>query len=58
MLRTFNCGIGMILVVAPEAEADVRAVLERHGETVTTLGAIVPRSGSAVVFTGRLALDG
>ena len=58
MLRTFNCGIGMMLVVDPAAAADVRAVLEREGESVTTLGRIGQREKSPVVFAGKLNLDG
>jgi phosphoribosylformylglycinamidine cyclo-ligase len=58
MLRTFNCGIGMVLVVAPEAADGAVAVLERHGETVTTLGRIAPRKADGVALTGRLVLDG
>ncbi len=58
MLRTFNCGIGMVLVVAPEAADGAVAVLERHGETVTTIGRIAPRKADAVALTGRLVLDG
>ncbi len=58
MLRTFNCGIGMVLVVAPDAAADVTAVLEGHGETVTALGRVAPRKDAAIVFNGTLALDG
>ena len=33
MLRTFNCGIGMIAVVEPREADAVAAVLEREGET-------------------------
>ena len=33
MLRTFNCGIGMIAVVEPRSADEVAAVLEREGET-------------------------
>ena len=33
MLRTFNCGIGMIAVVEPRAADTVAAVLKREGET-------------------------
>ena len=58
MLRTFNCGIGMIVVVAT-AEADaVSAVLARHGEKVVTLGTVGPRASGqpGVTFSGHLAL--
>jgi phosphoribosylformylglycinamidine cyclo-ligase len=58
MLRTFNCGIGMAAIVAPEGAADVTAAFEQQGETVVTLGRIVPRDGEATVFRGRLARDG
>ena len=43
MIRTFNCGIGMVAVVAPEAEARVMQVLKDHGETMHRIGSIVPR---------------
>ena len=58
MLRTFNCGIGMMLVVDPAQAENVRSVLEARGETVTTLGLIAARDKSAVVFRGNLDLDG
>jgi phosphoribosylformylglycinamidine cyclo-ligase len=58
MLRTFNCGIGMMLVVDASAAGSVEAVLQRHEETVVKLGEIVPRDGRAVTFEGRLNLDG
>jgi phosphoribosylformylglycinamidine cyclo-ligase len=45
MCRTFNCGIGMVAVVA-EAEADAaEAILAGHGETVYRIGRIRPRRG-------------
>ena len=40
MARTFNCGIGMALVVKPDAVADVTAALEAAGETVFSIGTI------------------
>jgi len=58
MLRTFNCGIGMILVVEANAASIVEAVLQRHGEIVVMLGQIAPRENAAVAFQGRLNLDG
>jgi phosphoribosylformylglycinamidine cyclo-ligase len=58
MIRTFNCGIGMMLVVDAGEELAVRSFLEGHGERVTTIGRIVARERRAVEFGGRLNLDG
>lgn len=43
MYRTFNCGIGMVLVVAPQDAETARRVLEDAGETVFELGRIAAR---------------
>jgi phosphoribosylformylglycinamidine cyclo-ligase len=59
MLRTFNCGIGMVVVVAPDKAAQVRAVFERNGEKVVDLGEVVPLAAGAepVQTTGTLDLS-
>ena len=41
MMRTFNMGIGMILVVPPKKFKKVQTVLERAGEKGLTIGRIV-----------------
>ena len=56
MMRTFNCGIGMIAVVAAGQAAQVAAVLQEAGETVTPIGRIVPRRDTGVIYRGTLAL--
>ena len=56
MMRTFNCGIGMVLVVAAGQAAQVAAVLTKSGETVTTLGRIVPRREAGVIYNGEIGL--
>jgi phosphoribosylformylglycinamidine cyclo-ligase len=42
MWRTFNCGIGMVLVVPPAAAARTLEVLEHWGETAWRIGTVVP----------------
>ena len=56
MLKTFNCGIGMVAVVAAGQAAQVAAVLQKAGEHVFPIGAVVPRHESGVIYRGRLAL--
>jgi len=43
MLRTFNCGIGMVLVVKKEDAQAVVAMLQEQGEEVAVLGSLVDR---------------
>ncbi|KSV73343.1 phosphoribosylaminoimidazole synthetase [Sinorhizobium sp. GW3] len=58
MLRTFNCGVGMIAVVPADKAAEVSAVLTGEGETVFTLGRMVARDEGAAgtIYKGNLAL--
>jgi phosphoribosylformylglycinamidine cyclo-ligase len=58
MLRTFNCGVGMIAVVEPTRADAIITALERAGETVVHLGEVVPVAESApqVGYDGRLDL--
>ena len=60
MLRTFNCGIGMVAVVDAARADAVAAVLTQAGETVVRLGSVEPASGGAprVAFSGHLDLAG
>jgi phosphoribosylformylglycinamidine cyclo-ligase len=47
MLRVFNCGVGMALVVS-DPDAAIRA-LQAEGETVTRIGVIEASDGPASV---------
>ena len=52
LLKTFNCGIGMILVVAEDRADALSDLLTQEGETVSRMGRIV--EGQGVVYRGRL----
>jgi phosphoribosylformylglycinamidine cyclo-ligase len=56
MLRTFNCGIGMIVVVKAKDAKAIAAALKKSGETVVTLGNLRKRRGkeAQVATTGSL----
>ena len=47
MSRVFNCGIGMVVVVAAEVADRAAASLAAAGETVFRIGHIVPAQGAA-----------
>ncbi len=58
MLRTFNCGIGMIVATEAAKADDVEAALKAAGEAPVRLGEIVPVSedAEAVSYRGALKL--
>ena len=53
MLKTFNCGIGMVLVVRADRAGALADLLRDAGETVCRLGNVVP--GQGVTYSGALA---
>ena len=53
MYRTFNCGIGMLLILAPEDAARAKDILAAHGEAVYEIGHI-EEGPHDVVVTGGL----
>jgi phosphoribosylformylglycinamidine cyclo-ligase len=52
MYRTFNCGIGMVIIVAPEDTDRTQAILNQTGERATVIGRIVPAAGDEQVRIG------
>ncbi|ANT59031.1 phosphoribosylformylglycinamidine cyclo-ligase [Salipiger sp. CCB-MM3] len=52
MLKTFNCGVGMILSVSADRAEALKALLEAEGETVYTLGTVT--EGQGVSYEGSL----
>jgi phosphoribosylformylglycinamidine cyclo-ligase len=57
LLRTFNCGIGMIAIVEPGAVDRVTDILAEGGENVVLLGEVIPATADHhVVYNGHLDL--
>lgn len=53
MLKTFNCGIGMIVVCAADAADSLADLLVAEGETVARLGTV--SAGEGIRYSGVLA---
>jgi phosphoribosylformylglycinamidine cyclo-ligase len=53
LARTFNCGIGMVLAVAPDAADEATRLLADAGETVHRIGRIVRGDGTILRNVGR-----
>lgn len=45
MLRTFNCGVGLILVASAASAAEAISILKEHGENPIQIGEIEPGRG-------------
>ena len=56
MLRTFNCGVGMVVVVEAEKAEEIAGLLRASGETVSQIGALTEISAAddPVRFSGSL----
>jgi phosphoribosylformylglycinamidine cyclo-ligase len=58
MLRTFNCGIGMIVIAAPKDAAAVVQAFAKAGDKAVTIGEVIRAPGEPrVVYDGKLDLD-
>ncbi len=58
LLRTFNCGIGMVAIVAGDRLDAVTESLTASGETVAVLGEVIAAENEArVSYRGRLDLS-
>jgi phosphoribosylformylglycinamidine cyclo-ligase len=57
MLRTFNCGIGMIVIAAPGEAAAAMQAFTAAGESALTIGEVVRADdGPRVAYAGKLDL--
>lgn len=56
LLRTFNCGIGMVLIVAPSVADEIVSQLNAAGESCHRIGMVQKREAGAeaVTFSGAL----
>lgn len=53
MLRTFNCGVGMILCISPDNVPQVKEILQAHHETPIDLG-IIGESDHALPYVSYI----
>ena len=58
MLRTFNCGVGMIVVAEPEKADALIELFKDAGETPFKLGTLAERDGDAVVYDSMINFGG
>src|SRR6185437_11512364 len=57
MLRTFNCGIGLIVVASEKAAGHVIDAFQENGDRATRIGSLVVGGAEPVVrYTGTLKL--
>jgi len=58
MLRTFNCGVGMVVIVAEQEQTRTIKFLEQAGEQVCLIGRLAPNQTGkpAVIYQGMLDL--
>lgn len=52
LLKTFNAGIGMVLVVADDRADELTALLDQAGETVHRIGRVT--EGDSILYHGQL----
>ena len=56
MLRTFNCGIGMIVIAEANAVPAVEKIFRDLGERPVILGKVIEATDPRVTYSGRLSL--
>ncbi|GEO36056.1 phosphoribosylformylglycinamidine cyclo-ligase [Skermanella aerolata] len=54
LARTFNCGIGMVVIVSPDKADDAQRILAEAGESVYRIGEVQPAIGDV----DRVVIDG
>lgn len=54
MLKTFNCGIGMVLITTPKHKSLLKKSLSDFGEELIELGRVAPRSNDPMTYSGQL----
>ena len=56
MLRTFNCGVGMVAILDPSKADAAMDAFAKHGDKAVRLGEVAAADGSAIAFSGHLDL--
>ncbi|MBY7649495.1 MAG: phosphoribosylformylglycinamidine cyclo-ligase [Candidatus Liberibacter europaeus] len=58
ILRTFNCGIGMVIIISQDGIDSVTKILKENGENIIYCGEVIPRNNkvSPILYKGSLTL--
>ncbi len=50
MLRSFNCGIGMVLIVSADKLSQVEEILKNSDDNYNIIGKIIPNTGESIIY--------
>ncbi|EJF88695.1 phosphoribosylformylglycinamidine cyclo-ligase [Bartonella tamiae] len=56
MLRTFNCGVGMVAIIDAQDKETTLSALKQQGENVVVLGCVTEKKSDPVLYKGQLKL--
>ena len=55
-MRTFNCGIGLVIVFDCEKFEDTRNILESENIPFALIGKVIKKEAEPVIYRGKLNL--
>jgi phosphoribosylaminoimidazole synthetase len=56
MLKTFNCGIGMVLVIDKNNQTEIKKLLKNNNQPYSVIGTLIQRTDDAVQYKGQFKI--